>query len=400
MQRMLPHKRLSLAFAIFVAMAVVAAGSYLAIRLSGIASPKAAQSLPMPQQLKPDDFWPGQQGVLHAIVAPPAGSDATSTAGVQTELWFDPRNMRARQETRAADGIISHIAVADGDHYASYDSGMKKITQRRLLNGGGWTYWLQTEGEFVMGEALVNLMPDGVQRTTLQGANVLRFQRPVLGENGEKVGTTTTYLDPTTKLPIRFEQEAATNQEGVGNGSSDVKYTVVEWLPRQALDADLFKLPSNLPNVTSTTTETYMTADEARKFGEFDVYYLGDTFQNLKLYDFLEFREDSTFAGTSISTHYFAADYSSDGTNATPVLQVTSELEDKSIKSAWNTPELDPSFNSKRDVTVHNTTGFYYPPGRLFLQIDRTVIEVEVRESPTAEQTILAAGDALVKLNQ
>jgi hypothetical protein len=365
----------------------------LAFLVSGGAQPQTAQSFPLPQHLKPEDFWPEQQGVLHVVAAPTEGSPAASSGVAQMELWFDPRNMRACQEVRSTDGFLDYVAVGDGDHYDSYDSRTKSVLHRRLLDGGGWGYWVQNDGSLVMGEAFVNRYPDDVKRTTLNGSDVLSYQLPEIGEDGQIEATQTMYLDSTTRLPVRSEREGVSG--GAKTSGSSVKYAIVEWLPQEQVEAGLFRLPVDLPDVTSTTTETHMTLDEAAKFNDFDIYYLGDVFQDAGLCALFDYETVSKYE----SIHYFAAEYSWDGTTARVALHVTSTPFVEGQRNPWSTPRSGSS--GPMNIIVQGQPALFYDPGDLWQRLGDTIVHVSSTDTKFATQeAITGIGQELKRLNE
>lgn len=385
MQRAIEQKRILLSSALVAVLTIAAAGGYFIARLSrsGISSPELAA----PRQLTPNDFWPDENGVLHFIALTNASHVSEGEAS-EEEVWFDLRNSRASEESRWDDGTIQSLKVVRGDHYDEYmvegesKTDSRSIKHWRLLDGGAWSYWLSTSGLAISGAVQTGMIE--TQPAWVDGRSALRVEIAVLGESGEKLPSHVLYLDATTFLPMASEQTDDTGKRTI----QDARYKVVEWVPQDSLDPAVFDLPANLPKATYEEWQTEMTVDEAQTFKDFDVYYLGDSFQDLKLYQLLEFRD-------SDGPHYVAANYSLDGTAASPMLQVTSELEGKSIQSPWNTPD-----QSKQDVTVDGTTGFYYPHNGLFLQQGNTVIHVSGSGEGGTENVILAAGDGLLRLNQ
>lgn len=381
--------------ALTATIAIVLAGlTCLGLWLSGITKPSVVKSVPMGTPLRPEDFWPEKEGVLHIVTPRIAGTVSAGETG-EAEIWFDAPNMRARQELRWDDGRVESLAVADGDYYGNYDAHGQSVLEHRLLDNGGWKYWLQSDGDLVVYQALVNQGQVDVRETTVEGVKALRLQIAVLGEDGQKEATQTVYLDKGTGLPIRFEREPV---KGGEKEVGDVEYSVLEWVSQEDVDASLFKLPQHLLDVRYRTKETYMTIEEARGFRDFDVYYLGENPQGLKLWRLLDY--SSTSPDTSI--HYFAADYALASAPDEPALHIRSEVRDKDRIDPWNTPDnplLSAEMGPKRDVSVHGTTGFLYSQGReanLWLQIGDTVIHI----SGDTEEQVLTAAEALARLNQ
>ncbi|MGA2286683.1 MAG: hypothetical protein ABSG55_10495 [Dehalococcoidia bacterium] len=261
MQRIVEQKRVFLTFALVAVLAIAAGGAYLAARLSGVRGPQMAA----PRQLKPSDFWPGEGGVLHIVYPRIAGYVDKGEPG-EGEIWFDPRNSRAREELRWDDGTIELLRVARGDYYDEYkvEGGTKtdpvEVTHSRLLNGAAWSGWLSTSELGFSGAVQAGMV--GTEIAMVHGQPALRLEIPVIGEGGERLPSRILYLDATTFLPIAGEQTDDAGRKTI----QDAQYKVIEWVPQERVDPNLFELPANLRGALTESWQEDMTVSEARSF--------------------------------------------------------------------------------------------------------------------------------------
>jgi hypothetical protein len=185
--------------AALLGVAAFAAGfTFLGLWLPG-GGTKQAQSEQVPPPLTAEDFWPEKQGVLHVCTVPGEETDAPP-GWCASEVWFDPRNQRARAESYERDGTLQYLAVADGDVYGEYRRD-ESIEVRRILNGGGWEQWLRTAGHASYFQAWIKQGIVDATETSLDGVPALRIQVPEWDEDGKVEATQTIYLDKQTGLP-------------------------------------------------------------------------------------------------------------------------------------------------------------------------------------------------------
>ncbi len=382
---------------------VVALGLALALILAACAddggppgdisshTPSTASDLvPLPPTA--EDFWPDKQGVLHFCAVPGEDADAPSE-WCASEIWFDPRNQRARAEFRDRDGTLESLAVVDGDTYGEYDSFTSTVLTDRTLNGQTWLQWLGAPGAVVFHEAYLNRGIINATEATVDGVPVLKIELAVKGDDGTVEANRTVYLDKASHLPIRTETKRVSGSEGAPEETHTTTYRVLEWLAVEAVDPALFTLPDDLPPVTSTTTQTEMTVEEARAFLDFDIYWLGPAFQGLTLSSVRAYRRTSSIGPW---THRVDVAYSAPDTGERPLLQISA-----SPAAMYEQPRVNADLTAgplDREVSVAGTTAVVSMSGssaQLQMQLADTVITINA----ATEDEAVVAGDALTKLN-
>jgi hypothetical protein len=251
--------------------AVVAGFTFLGLWLSG-GGTEPAQSEPVPPPLTAADFWPDKQGVLHFCAVP--GDQPDWPAGwCATEIWFDPRNQRARADVHDKSGTLESIVLVDGDVSAEYKRD-NSLYIRRVLNGGDfyWQQWLVRDDHFVAFEPWVTRGKAGMTETTVEGVAALKVNAPGRDDTGKLIANRTIFLDKETHLPLRIEIEpTADAPDSLKGGVQTFAYRVVEWLPPQQVKPSPFTSPQDLPPVPRSERDWEMTVDEARGFSKFDV---------------------------------------------------------------------------------------------------------------------------------
>jgi hypothetical protein len=377
-----------LAITAFVTM-LATAGVLLGTWISHMNGSGTAESNPMPPDLTAADFWPNETGVLHFIRTKEVGWAGSGDKG-QAETWFDPRNLRARVEVHWSDGGLQGLSVANDAYYAEYGqtSGDRdapaNVHELWLGKGEGWNRWLAS-GSTVIYAGWLSTGAVEYTEASLDGKSVLVVTVPMMGDSGEREGNKIIYLDEQTQLPLRIE----TN--GVQNSVEDITYSLIEWLPQSKVDADLFQLPDNLPNVISSSKQRDMTVEEAKNLRGIDAYFLGDTFQGLTVLNLSEYESQS-----DLPIHYFKAEYSS--AEGGPIfVSVTTYVQDPTRKDPWNTPD-EVGKGEKRDVTVQGNKAYLYREGGQSEVWFQTVGSV-VRIAAKSDDQVLAAGEVLQRLN-
>jgi hypothetical protein len=170
-------------------------------------------------------------------------------------------------------------------------------------------------------------------------------------------------------------------------------HKVVEWLPVQDVDPALFTLPQDLPQVPCREREWEMTVEEAQSFYSFDIYWPGETFGGQRLSRVVEVEVSSTISGP---THYVGFYYQDPGRPQQPGLNVSNDAVE-TIPGFWENPVAMPG-EPGREVTVAGTRGVLFMSdsgAHLRLQLGDTLITI----NGDSEDEVLAAGDALTKLN-
>lgn len=347
-------------------------------------TPAVAQFPPRPYTT--DDFWPGEQRVLH--VEGPSG-----------EMWFDPRRGRARIEQRAEDGALLTAAGVDGEVYWEYrdagymegghqgDAGYLEIV-RRIAPGGAWNWWISLNGSYVVfhpavREGELEALLETRERV-MNGQRALEVKVPFIGESGSVEQVFTLYLDPLSGLPVD---------------------SVSEWQPAIEVDPALFAVPKGLPPLRSTTKDIELTMSEATEFEGFDIYYLGSTALDWPLLGLFEI-ERSYGADWSDPeewppTRYVGAVYGLRGGLGQPEVSKVSinSWPDEFVKAPWEEdPPMPRPGSPGREVTAAGVRGILFEAPdetTLWLQLGATVISIRGEDS----QQVLSAADSLQRLN-
>ena len=381
LRRLAGSRRAQLAALLGVA-AFAAGFTFLGLWLSG-ALTESAKSEAVPPPPTAEDFWPDKQGVLHFCAVP--GEEADAPAGwCATEVWFDPRNQRGRAERHDRDGTLEYLAVVDGDTYGEYDGFDSSVVINKMLGHQMWLGWLGYAGASVYHEAFLSRGIINATEATVDGVPALKIETAVLAEDGTVEATLTTYLDKATHLAIRTETKPVAEAEGAQEETSTTVYRVVEWLPTEAVDPALFTLPKDLPEAQATTIQTEMTADEARAFPDFDIYWLGESFQGLTLSRVFEYKRTSSIGPW---THRFDFDYSTPGAPEEVTLQVSNVPVEMFNQPLVETPSSVGA--SGREV------GRIGDRADVRFRLGGTLVDAQ----GDSEDQTLAAADAVAKLN-
>lgn len=348
-------------------------------------SPAVAQFPPRPYTA--DDFWPGEQRVLHV-------------EGPRGEMWFDPRRGRARIEQRAEDGALLTAAGVDGEVYWEYrdagymegggyrgDAGYLDIV-RRTAPGGAWNWWISLNGSYVVfhpavREGELKAVLDTTERVKKR-RKVLEVKVPFTGEGGEVEQVLTVYLDPLSGLPVD---------------------SVSEWRPAIEVDPALFAVPKGLPPLRSTTRDIELTMNEASQFEGFDIYYLGSTALDWPLLGLFEversYGADWSDPQEWPPTRYVGAVYGLRGGLGQPEISKVSinSWPDEFVKAPWEEdPPMPRPGSPGRQVTVAGVPGTLFEAPEetmLWFQLGGTVISIGGEDS----QQVLSAAESLEKLN-
>lgn len=371
------------------AVAAVIAGVLAAAGvLPGLNSGRPAVAQWPPRAYTADDFWPGENRVLHLRAE-------------GNEMWFDPRRGRAYIETRTQDGGLRTAAGVDGEVYWEYqdvgymegggyrgDAGYLEIV-RRTSPGAAWNWWMSLHGGGYVGfhpavrKGELKALLETKERV-MEGQTVLEVKVPYIGESGSVEQVLTVYLDPLSGLPV---------------GS------VSEWLPVETVDPALFAPPEDLPPLRTITRDIEMTMEEARQFKGFDIYYLGPRVLDQPLLALFEievsYGADWSDPEEWPPTHYVGAVYGLRGGAGQPMVSKVSisSSPDEFVKAPWEEdPPMPRPGSPGRQVTVAGVPGIIFEvPGdaTLWFQLGATVITIRGED---AAQVLSAAG-SLEKLN-
>jgi hypothetical protein len=246
-----------------------------------VTSPSSPGSVEPPVGALPDSLEPtAELPVLHVkriIHGMNAGPELADRSPIIEERWLDTETGNGRSVIMRQDGTVRSIGVVNGNThsgYAYWDNYLKSNVYAEgdpELDAMKWDLWSYREG-----------LDQGVSApfvtTVIRGVRALQFQQPVLGESS---GFNDIFLDERTKLPITEIYNEETGDGSVTTRRIDYEYLLVELLPKEALTPEMLEVPA--PPEANKDIVREMTVADAEAFHEYDIYYLGEAFENLSL---------------------------------------------------------------------------------------------------------------------
>lgn len=234
------------------------------------------------------DFSPSIGGIT-VTTAPVDGADVyhlkskrASTAadgrrlGVrESEFWVDPATQDARHEVKNPDGTSQVVYLRKGLTFTMYFPQNNQVSRQTFTDENNAALQtvqrqvLQYKDAVSRGEAervgtdLVEGRPVEIQERTMQSEGVELVVRAMVDEQ--------------TGLPLEITTYREGGTEEVSTES--ISYQLTERVPRSQVPAAVFADPV----AHDDSTRTYLTQDNARRFGEFGVYWPGPTWGDTPL---------------------------------------------------------------------------------------------------------------------
>jgi len=218
---------------------------------------------------------------------------AAGAAGPRTlrEIWIDTETGNARlSETDEGWGLVL-LQVRNGITFQEYWPSTNHLSTRRFVGDDPYLGRIQNQ-VWLYRDALAIRTVAQKGEAEVDGRRVI--QAEVLGPDSE-LPKIQVLLDKETLLPVRrtyFRTEA--DGSLVPAETVETTYPTVEYVSRDTLPPGFLEISVS----PGASVERYdeMTVDEARGFANFDLYYVGEAFENFQLrsiYDFESMARDT-----------------------------------------------------------------------------------------------------------
>lgn len=223
-------------------------------------------------------FGQVENKVLHVEVSMVAISPEGGTTQTKThDLWFDPNTNDTKYVVKDAAGALQSVSVRQGREAKTYVSKTNSLTTNIAATD---------DAEMLNVASLLLGYPVAFERGELErlgegevrGRKALQVRRQWLSQPV----TVTSWIDKETLLPLEetFSEAGAGGKQEVLS-TSIWTYKVLERVSRGQIPAGVFALDVP-PDATRVTTK-YMSAAEAAGFRDFDIYYVGASFNGLPI---------------------------------------------------------------------------------------------------------------------
>jgi hypothetical protein len=345
-------------------------------------SPSSSGAVEPPVGALPDSLEPtAELPILHVkrtIHGLNAGPEAEDRSPITEERWLDTETGNGRSVIMRQDGTVRSIGVVNGNTHSTYAYWDNYLNSDVYPEGAPeldamkWDLWSYREG---LSDPQAQIKGTGVVR----GRQAIELEGILAGESS---GTINIFLDDATKLPIT----KVYNEEGSGGSVTtrriDYEYLLVELLPAQALTPEMLEVPA--PPDANKDIDRQMTLAEAQAFEEYDIYYLGETFENLTLTEIYDYRGRSSIVPEIRRVEFL---YHNLAAYPAEHLYVTNEPVDLSLFGAVEGGE---------EVSVGDHQGWWYQSlGHLQVKLGDTAVTI----SGERDQ-VLRAANALTRVNE
>ena len=216
-------------------------------------------------------------GVLHVkaqhttVIAPDLPGEPMEP--VIGEFWYDPATKDARYAQGGADGKVSHVILRRGLTSTMWtsDGGTSMVDRTTYVDESNPGLQYARKSVLRYKDAVARGRAELLRTETVDGRRVDVLQDKQVFDGGQEV-----------TLHVRVDRESGLTHSIIyfeDGGSAGLRemyrehtsYSVIEYVPRDQVPPDTF----SVPKVSRSTNRTYMTAERARAFDEFDLYWVG-----------------------------------------------------------------------------------------------------------------------------
>lgn len=217
--------------------------------------------------------------VLHIqAIAEVLGPEGVPTQPELHELWFDSVTLDTRYSIEGVGATDKVIMVRQGRMVRMYHPGDRRLIIHIAATDDAKMLDIADQLlEYKRALQRRELQP--VEEGVIGGRPAIRVERRALSEPL----LISSWLDKQTLLPLK-ELFFQTTPDG---NRTEIQtrvwtYTTIEHVAQDQLPADTFSIA--VPADVTQVTYRYMTVTDAATFDEFDVYYLGDSYNGLPLF--------------------------------------------------------------------------------------------------------------------
>jgi len=207
----------------------------------------------------------------YTTVAPDLPDEAREP--VIGEFWYDPTTKNARYEQGRADGEATHITLRRGQTSSMWtsDGGASMVDRTTYLDESNPALQYPRNTLLRYKDAVARGEVELLRTETVDGRKVDVIEHKQKGEGNED-WILRAWVDRESGLThsvIYFEDQGADGLQELYR--QHTSYSVIEYVPRDQVPPDTFSVPKG----STSTHRTYMTAERARAFDEFDLYWVG-----------------------------------------------------------------------------------------------------------------------------